>query len=73
MRRIRDCLRLVFQCGLSQNQTAKSLGISRATVQNFVVPFQDRNFTYDQILAMDDDEINAIIYPTESSDLQVST
>jgi len=66
MRRIRNGLRLVLQFGLSHNQTAKSLGVSRATAQNYVNPFQHLTLTYDQILAMDDDAINTIIYPEES-------
>lgn len=68
MRRIKDTLRLILQCGMNQTQTAESLKISRATVQKFVIPFQKLNLTYDQILLMDDDAINAIVYPAKSSD-----
>ena len=64
MRRIKDTLRLILQCGMNQTQTAESLKISRATVQKFVIPFQKLNLTYDQILAMDDDAINTIVYPS---------
>jgi len=69
MRRIRDCIRLHFENKFSQSQIARTLGISRSTVQDYLSRLTINNLTFEQITAASDDELEKIFFKPDQSDL----
>ncbi len=54
MRTIREVLRLRLDAGLSERQTARSLGVPRSTVQDYWARYRTTALTWPQVAAMDD-------------------
>jgi transposase len=67
MRKIKECLRLSFEGGLSINQVAKTLGISRGTAQNYFHRFQGLSLTFEVVKKYSDDEIEAALFPNRAA------
>jgi transposase len=54
MRKVRDIMRLWFECGLSERQIAHSCSLSRATVRKYLRKIQERGASYEEIKELDE-------------------
>jgi transposase len=63
MRKIRDVLRLKFDCGLPDRQIAKSVGIARSSVGEYVRRFQAAGLVWPLSSALPDPELEACLFP----------
>jgi transposase len=63
MRKIRDVLRLKFDCGLTDRQIAKSIGLARSSVGEYVRRFQAAGLVWPLSLALPDAELEACLFP----------
>jgi transposase len=63
MRKIREVLRLALQAKLSGNSIAKSVGISRGAVQEYVRRAELHKLTWDKIQELDDTGLDRLLYP----------
>ena len=63
MRKIRDVLRLKFDCGLADRQIAKSVGLARSSVGEYVRRFQAAGLVWPLSAALPDAELEACLFP----------
>jgi transposase len=63
MRRIREVLRLKHQCGLSYGEIARSLGISKGSVANYLARAEAAGLTHEGASALDDGALLARLAP----------
>jgi transposase len=63
MRRIREVLRLKEECGLAYSQIARSLGISKGSIANYLSAAETAGLTYQQAAALDDAALMARLHP----------
>jgi transposase len=63
MRQIREVLRLNDECALSYSQIARSLGISKGSVANYLRTAQSAGLTHEQAAGLDDAAFLARLYP----------
>jgi transposase len=61
--KIRDVLRLKFDCGLPDRQIAKSVGIARSSVGEYVRRFQAAGLVWPLSSAPPDPELEACLFP----------
>ncbi|MBU4270227.1 IS21 family transposase [Candidatus Dependentiae bacterium] len=59
MKRIREALRLHYECGLSLRKTAQALSISRPVLTSYLERCQAHAITYEKAQAMTDEELTA--------------
>jgi hypothetical protein len=64
MRKIREVLRLKFDCGLTDRQIAKSIGLARSSVGEYVRRFQAAGLVWPLSSAVPDAELEACLFPT---------
>lgn len=64
MRKIREVLRLKFDCGLSDRQIAKSVCVARSSVADCVRRFQASGLVWPLSSALPDPELEACLFPT---------
>ncbi len=62
MRTIRDVLRLRFDAGLSERQTARSLGVPRTTVQDYTARFRASGLTWPVAAGLDDGALEQVLF-----------
>lgn len=62
MRTIRDVLRLRFDAGLSERQTARSLGVPRTTVQDYTARFRASGLTWPIAAGLDDGALEQALF-----------
>ena len=67
MRMIREVLRLKFECGLSDRQIAKSTGIARSSIGDYVWRFQDSGLVWPLSAAMQELDLESCLFPPPSS------
>jgi transposase len=67
MRMIREVLRLKFECGLSDRQIAKSTGIARSSIGDYVCRFQDSGLVWPLSAAMQELDLESCLFPPPSS------
>ena len=63
MRKIRDVLRLKFDCGLADRQIAKSVGLARSSVGEYVRRFQAAGLVWPLSAALPDAKLEACLFP----------
>ena len=63
MRRIREVVRLKFQLGLNDSQVARSAGIGRATVQDYLRRIAATGLNHEQLLALGDEALEQRLFP----------
>lgn len=63
MRKIREVLRLKFDCGLPDRQIARSIGIARSSVGEYVRRFQAAGLVWPLSSALPDAELEACLFP----------
>ena len=62
MRKIREILRLVWECGLSHRQTSRSGGVSRTTVQEYVRRAEGCGLDWELAAALSAEELELRLY-----------
>lgn len=62
MRTIRDVLRLRLDAGLSERQTARSLGVPRTTVQDYTARFRASGLTWPLAATLDDAALEQALF-----------
>ncbi len=62
MRRIRDCLRLYHECGLSQVQIARTLRLARSTVGDYLGRGRESCHGWEELRLMDDSQLEALLF-----------
>lgn len=63
MRKIREILRLKFECGLSDRKIAKSCRVSRRSVAEYVRKARAAGLSWSLVMGMDDAAIERILFP----------
>jgi transposase len=63
MRMIREVLRLKFDCGLSDRQIAKTTGIARSTIGDYVRRFQEAGLVWPLSDALTEPALEACLFP----------
>lgn len=63
MRRIKECLRLHFEAGLSQQAIARSLQIARSTVQDYVLRLGRNQTCWSELKDLSDEQLEAQLFP----------
>lgn len=64
MRKIRDVLRLALEVGLSGNFISRAIGLSRASVHEYIRRAHLHNLTWKQVEGLDDSALEEILYPS---------
>ena len=64
MRRIKECLRLHFEAGLSQQAVALSLKIARSTVQDYLQRLERNKISWDVLKNLSGEQLEAQLFPT---------
>lgn len=64
MRRIRDLLRLKYAQGLSDRAVARSLGLGKGTVGNYLVRFSQAGLSWPLPPDLDDDSLELLLFPS---------
>ena len=67
MRMIREVLRLKFECGLSDRKIAKSTGIARSSIGDYVRRFHDSGLVWPLSAALKDLELESCLFPWSPS------
>jgi transposase len=67
MRMIREVLRLKFECGLSDRRIAKSTGIARSTIGEYVRRFQAAGLVWPLSEALQDPLLESCLFPPPPS------
>ena len=68
MRKIREVLRLKFDCALSGHQIAHSCQISRSTVADYLCRFEKVGLGWPLPEALSDEELEKKLFPPGASD-----
>lgn len=69
MRRIREIIEHHHIRGLNQTETSLATGVSRGTVQNYLVRLAATGLCAEEALALTDLALESMLYPTEKIDL----
>jgi len=62
MRRVREVLRLKFECGLGHRAIAASCAISKGSVSEYLTRARDAGVTWDQAKALSDAEVERLLF-----------
>jgi hypothetical protein len=63
MRKIREVLRLTFDCHLTKRQIAKSCAIARSTVGQYLNRFATSGLSWPLSPATDDEKLEQLLFP----------
>ena len=64
MRRIRDLLRLKYAQGLSDRAVARSLGLGKGTVGNYLARARQAGLSWPLLPELDDDSLELLLFPS---------
>ena len=67
MMKIREILRLKFDCHLSNRNIAKCLDTSASTVSDVLVRFRQSNFSWPLGTSISDQQLNQVFYPSKKT------
>ena len=62
MRKIREILRLHYECELSQRQISASTGVSKGAVTDYLRRAREHGLTWEQARALDDAEVETRLF-----------
>lgn len=62
MRRIRESLRLRFECGLNQSETSRSMNCGRGSIQDYWQRFDRSGKTWQEVSVLSESELEALLY-----------
>ena len=65
MRKIKEVLRLKYDCGLSAREIARSCQVSRSTVANYLMRAQAAGFSWPEVAALTDTRIEERLFPVK--------
>ena len=65
MRKIKEALLFIHERGLSQNQTALALSLSRSTIQDYLARAQASGLPIEALRALDPEKLEAALFPTD--------
>jgi len=65
MRRIKECYRLYFEVGLSQNAIARALKIGRATVWEYIQRIKRDESDWDELKTLPEDELELRLFTSQ--------
>ena len=65
MRKIKETLRLTYQCGLSRRQVAHSLKVSRSTIADYLYRAERAGISWPLSEDLTDQEIEQRLFPSE--------
>lgn len=68
MRKIKEIIRLIYECGNSQRRAARSCGIGRATVQEYLLRFKAAGITWDVAREMGEEDLERLLFPPVAHD-----
>lgn len=63
MRKLREVLRLKFETALSNRRIARSCGVSRTSVAEYLLRFQEAGLSWPQAAELDDATLERALYP----------
>lgn len=66
MRKVKECLRLKFACGLSHEQIARALGLSKGVVSKYLKRAEQAGLSWESASALDEAAIEARLLPARS-------
>lgn len=66
MRKIKECLRLKFDCALSHEQIARALGLSKGVVTKYLQRATQAGLSWESAAALDESEVAARLLPTRA-------
>lgn len=64
MRKIKECLRLKWSCGLSHAQTANALGLSKGVISKYVQLAQAAGLDWDKVSSLDEADLQHLLIPS---------
>jgi transposase len=64
MRRIRDLLRLKYAQGLSDRAVARSLGLGKGTIGNYLARARQAGLSWPLATDLDDDSLELLLFPS---------
>ena len=64
MRKIKECLRLKWSCGLSHEQIAKALGLSKGVISKYAQLALAAGLDWDKTSALDETELQRLLIPS---------
>lgn len=67
MRKVREVLRLKWECGLSNRQIARSCSISHSTVAEYVRRAMEANLSWPLRSGLDESELERLLFPPSSA------
>jgi predicted transcriptional regulator len=73
MRKTREVIRLVEECGLSKRQVATAVQVSRPMVTKYVDAFKDSGLEYDQIKELSDSNLMELLFGKKESSKKAET
>jgi transposase len=65
MRKIKEVLRLKYDCGISEREISRSCSISRSTVADYLRRATATGLTWDEAAALSQTELEGRLFPTE--------
>lgn len=65
MRRIKECLRLHFESGLSQNAISRTLQVSRSTVQDYLRRINCQDKRWPELKDLTDEQLEALLFSSK--------
>lgn len=72
LKRVREALRMHYECGLSLRQTAKALSVSRPVVTDYLDKCKAHNITYERAQEMSDEELTTHLSSEPREDPRLS-
>jgi transposase len=73
MRRIKECLRLHFEAGLSQQAISRSLQIARSTVQDYLNRFAGSQRRWTDLKDIPDEQLESLLFPDSPPSVKENT
>jgi transposase len=73
MRRIKECLRLHFESGLSQQSISRSLRIARSTVQDYLRRVDGNKTSWTVLKDFSDEQLEALLFPSPTTSIRERT
>ena len=64
MRKVREVLRLRWSCGLSKRQVARSAGVGRTAVREYLERAEIAGLSWGDVSSMSDDELERRLFPS---------
>jgi transposase len=73
MRRIKECLRLHFEAGLSQQAISRSLQIARSTVQDYLSRSAGSQKSWTDLKDISNEQLEALLFPNPPASVKEQT